>query len=52
MILASYFNKFMFFSFIGWLYECSYCTIRNRHWDNRGFLYGPICPIYGFGRSS
>lgn len=51
MILASYFNKFMFFSFIGWLYECSYCTIRNRHWDNRGFLYGPICPIYGFGAS-
>ena len=35
--------------YMQWLYECSYCTIRNRHWDNRGFLYGPICPIYGFG---
>lgn len=49
MILVSYFNKFMLFSFIGWLYECCYCTIRTRHWDNRGFLYGPICPIYGLG---
>jgi len=25
------------------------CTIKERKWQNRGFLYGPLCPIYGFG---
>ncbi len=39
----------MLFSFIGWIYECTYCTIKSGRWENRGFLIGPICPIYGFG---
>ena len=26
-----------------------YCTIRAKKWENRGFLYGPLCPIYGAG---
>ena len=34
---------------MGWIYECIYCAIKSGHWDNRGFLIGPICPIYGFG---
>ena len=49
MIISEYFTYFIIFSFIGWVYETCYCTIRTKKWDNRGFLYGPICPIYGVG---
>lgn len=49
MIVAEYFIRFIFFSFLGWVYECIYCTIKSGRWENRGFLIGPICPIYGFG---
>lgn len=42
---------FGLFSVLGWVYECTYCAIKNRKWDNRGFLFGPVCPIYGFGAS-
>ena len=34
---------------VGWVYESTYCTVAESKWQNRGFLYGPICPIYGFG---
>lgn len=40
---------FIIFSFLGWIWESIYCTIQSRAWANRGFLFGPICPIYGFG---
>ena len=49
MLVANLFIKFMIFSFMGWVYECFYCAVKSGHWDNRGFLIGPICPIYGFG---
>ena len=44
---------FFFYSFIGWILECIWCTISesrkaNRfRFINRGFLAGPLCPIYG-----
>ena len=47
MVISQYFNIFIFFSFLGWIYECIFCTFKDRHWENRGFLFGPICPIYG-----
>ncbi|MCR5773684.1 MAG: putative ABC transporter permease [Lachnospiraceae bacterium] len=47
MIIAQYFNIFIVFSFAGWIYECIFCTFKDKHWENRGFLFGPICPIYG-----
>ena len=37
------------YAVIGWVYESTYCTIVEKKWQNRGFLYGPICPIYGCG---
>ena len=40
---------FFFYSFIGWFFESCYCSIRPKKWVNRGFLRGPICPIYGTG---
>lgn len=49
MIVARYFNLFILFSIIGWVYECTFCTIQAHHWQKRGFLYGPLCPIYGVG---
>lgn len=52
MIFASYVIKFIIFSFMGWVYECIYSMVTTGHWDNRGFLIGPICPIYGIGAAS
>lgn len=36
-------------SVLGWVWESIYCTLNRRAWQNRGFLYGPLCPIYGWG---
>ncbi|MCF0130379.1 MAG: putative ABC transporter permease [Pseudobutyrivibrio sp.] len=49
MILCRYFVLFIMYSFMGWIYESCYCTLKDHGWQNRGFLYGPIVPIYGFG---
>lgn len=39
---------FFIFSFIGWLCEVIYVGFIFEHrFINRGFLFGPICPIYG-----
>lgn len=46
-----YMISFFIFSFLGWLWESVYCTVNQKKWANRGFLYGPVCPIYGFGGS-
>jgi len=40
---------FFSYSFIGWLFEVVLCSIRDRKYVTRGFLIGPICPIYGCG---
>ena len=41
----------LFFTYciIGWIWECLYVSACQRRWVNRGFLYGPWLPIYGFG---
>ena len=43
------FLYFVFYSFLGWVMETCYCSICERRLVPRGFLYGPICPIYGTG---
>lgn len=40
---------FFMYSFIGWLWETIYCSFNAGHFVYRGFLIGPITPIYGFG---
>ena len=40
---------FCFYAFAGWLMETAYCSILERRFVSRGFLRGPICPIYGVG---
>lgn len=49
MTLSKMFVWFVIYSFMGWIYESCFCTIKNRQWENRGFLHGPIVPIYGVG---
>lgn len=44
-----YLASFFIYSIIGWLWETFYCSIRKKELVNRGFLYGPWLPIYGFG---
>lgn len=38
---------FFIYSFCGWLMETVLCSVRERRFVNRGFLNGPLCPIYG-----
>lgn len=40
---------FFIYCFAGWIWESCYVSVRKRRWVNRGFLHGPIIPIYGFG---
>ena len=38
------------YSFLGWCAEVVFAACRRGIFVNRGFLNGPVCPIYGFGR--
>lgn len=40
---------FSIYSFIGWVCEITYCSLLSNKFVNRGFLAGPVCPVYGFG---
>jgi uncharacterized membrane protein len=40
---------FFIFGFLGWSVEVVYAYYKNKKLINRGFLLGPICPIYGVG---
>lgn len=40
---------FFVYSFLGWIIETIYALFVHGYFVKRGFLYGPICPIYGFG---
>ena len=40
---------FFIFAFLGWILESLYSIYELGHFTKRGFLYGPICPIYGYG---
>ena len=44
-----FFLYFWIYSFLGWVVESTFCSINEHKLINRGFLSGPICPIYGFG---
>ena len=40
---------FFVYAFLGWCTEVSYAALRTGKFVNRGFLNGPVCPIYGVG---
>ncbi len=41
--------SFFLYSILGWLVESIYMSFCNKKLTNRGFAFGPFCPIYGFG---
>ena len=49
MWVCLYFIEFILFSFLGWIWETILCIFVNKRWESRGFLFGPVCPIYGVG---
>ena len=49
MPFASIMIFFSLYSFLGWAMETVYCSILAQKFVYRGFLLGPVCPIYGFG---
>lgn len=40
---------FFIYSFAGWCIEVCCAAIQKRKFVNRGFVNGPLCPIYGSG---
>lgn len=40
---------FLIYSCLGWCVEVAYAAVTLGKLVNRGFLNGPVCPIYGFG---
>ena len=46
---AQWLTFFYIYCFLGWCYESTYCSIRDKKLTNRGFLHGPFLPIYGSG---
>src|SRR5665647_3622094 len=47
--MINIFYLFINSSFLGWFTEVIFSLFRKKMFVNRGFLYGPICPIYGIG---
>lgn len=48
----TFFELYMFFilySILGWMMESAFVSIKTKAWVNRGFINGPLCPIYGTG---
>ncbi|MEE0515175.1 MAG: hypothetical protein UC961_05920 [Emergencia sp.] len=43
------FLSFFTYGFLGWCTEVAFAAVKQRQFVNRGFLNGPICPIYGVG---
>lgn len=40
---------FYIYCFLGWCFESTIVSVQQRRFVNRGFLRGPMLPIYGFG---
>lgn len=47
--IAIIFMQFIIYSFLGYLAEVCYCSYKEKRFVNRGFMFGPLCPIYGVG---
>lgn len=40
---------FFIYAFLGWCSEVVFAAVKTGRFVNRGFLMGPVCPIYGLG---
>jgi len=48
-IIYTYLLYFIIYSIVGWIVEVLTFLIVDHKFINRGFLLGPVCPIYGYG---
>lgn len=49
-VASTIFLMFFIYSVLGYIGEVLYCfCFHDRKIENRGFMFGPYCPIYGFG---
>ncbi|MCR5251622.1 MAG: putative ABC transporter permease [Lachnospiraceae bacterium] len=50
-LFRDYMEYFLLYALCGWIYESVWCCMiyHRRGFINRGFLFGPWLPIYGFG---
>lgn len=49
VIISKYILYFFIYAFLGWIMEVCVFLVSDKKFVNRGFLIGPICPIYGYG---
>lgn len=47
--LPQWLLMFFIYCFMGWIWESCYVSVRTHKWTNRGFMHGPLLPIYGSG---
>ncbi len=40
---------FIIYAFLGWCSDVAFAAVNKGKFVNRGFLNGPVCPIYGVG---
>ena len=50
--LSQWLLFFFLYSFFGWIWESCYVSVRKHRWINRGFMHGPMLPLYGSGAVS
>ena len=50
--LSQWLLFFFLYSFFGWIWESCYVSVRKHRWVNRGFMHGPMLPLYGSGAVS
>lgn len=49
--ILEYLWFFIIYAFLGWCVEVAFHAVTSGKFVNRGFLNGPVTPIYGFGMS-
>ncbi len=49
MEIYQYTCYFFIYAFFGWCAEVCFAAFKHGKFVNRGFLNGPVCPIYGVG---
>lgn len=47
--ISQWFIFFYIYCFLGWCFESAYVSICSHRLVNRGFMHGPLLPLYGSG---
>ena len=48
-MLVDYIWYFFIYAVLGWCAEVIFAAVNTGKFVNRGFLNGPLCPMYGVG---